>query len=146
MNLKRNTLIVAFAAVTALGLSGCDNHKKAQNNNPQPAATQTVTTPAPAPVATQPVSGPNHRDGADEKAAKLAKMETGDRQVLQAMGYTADARIGMGRCGADGNADGSGYHGVSTAIEYDVQKGGQHFQVCVAHKGGVPTVGAFKPQ
>jgi len=151
MNFKKNTLIVAFAAVTAMGLAGCDNHKKA-DNNAQPAAAQAAPAAvAPAPVAApaQPASGPQHRGNSDEKAQKLATMETGDRAILTAMGYTAKARVGMGRCDANGGVDGSGYHGVSTAIEYDVQKSdgsAQHYEVCIAHKGGKPTVGAFKPQ
>ncbi|TAL28692.1 MAG: hypothetical protein EPN97_14255 [Alphaproteobacteria bacterium] len=150
MNFKRNFLIAAFTAVAAIGMVGCDNHSNTQQQpapNP-PAAVQTapVTAPVQQPVQPAPVK---KGDTPEQKAAKLAAMEQNDVAVLAAMGYKANARTGMGYCPDGGAPDGSGYHGVSTAIQYDVQKAdgssSQHWEVCVAHKGGKPTVGQFRP-
>lgn len=154
MNLKRNVLVAAFAAVAALGMAGCDNNANTQQAPAQqpPAAVQTAPVQAPvtAPV-TAPVQQPAVKKGdtPEQKAAKLAAMEHNDIAILAAMGYKANARTGMGYC-PDGNApDGSGYHGVSTAIQYDVTKADgsstQHWEVCIQHKGGKPTVGNFRP-
>lgn len=154
MNLKRNFLIAAFTAVAAIGMVGCDNHSNSQQAPAQqpPAAVQTAPVQAPVTAPVAPVQQPAVKkpgDTPEQKAAKLAAMEQNDVAVLGAMGYKANARTGMGYCPDGGAPDGSGYHGVSTAIQYDVQKAdgssSQHWEVCVAHKGGKPTVGSFRP-
>lgn len=146
MNLKRNALAVAFAAVAALGLAGCDNHNAAQQQPQQPApvAQQQQQQPQQAAPVQAPVAQPAVKKGdtPEEKQAKINKLEATDKARLETMGYKVLAAIGMGTCNADGtDLKDSGWHGNSTSIQYSIlENDGTHAKVCVEHHNFVPTV------
>jgi hypothetical protein len=132
---------VVAAGVLVLGLSGAFHHA-AHHTVPVETTSQTSSYVA----TTVPVQAESQ-----EKQQKLSALESADIGRLANLGYHAnDRRLPFGReCMANGTTDGTGYHGTSTGISYDVQKSnGAEGVICIAHsgKGGLHAgVGSFVP-
>jgi hypothetical protein len=81
-------------------------------------------------------------DNADEKQAKIDKMESMDKARLETMGYRVLAAIGMGTANADySDLKDSNWHGTSTSIQYSIlTNSGEHAKVVVEHHGNIQKI------
>ncbi len=161
MLLKTQKKVAAAAAGVLAGglvltglynwISSEDDAPKAPENKPAVVARAPEPHKVEPPVAVKPAPAPQaqadapvpvkKKDDAEEKKAKLGALQRGDVDRLRAEGYTVHRRtLPFGRaCNSDGTTDGTGYHGTSTSISYDVTLNGRDGKICVAHsgKGGV---------
>lgn len=64
----------------------------------------------------------------------LSRMTKNDATYVGNHGYAIVGKYrSLGTCN-DSKSDRSGWHGASTGIQYEVEKAGKFFEVCVSHK------------
>lgn len=170
---KKVAKVVGIGLVAGVSFWGLSKAFNSSSNAPaQPQSTVVVTQPTQprtpektityTPPVTQTTTAPQTTteqkkgDSQDEKKQKLGNLQLADKAALEQMGYTVyrrDTNFGR-KCDCEetgiGKTDGTGYHGTSTSISYEVKSAqGQNGIICVEHsgKGGVKQkFGQFRAQ
>ena len=75
-------------------------------------------------------------DTPEEKAQKISDMQRADREYLSRNGFTVRSYLNYGTCAEDGGLENTSWRGIASGLSYSVDRDGQTYRACVAHRGG----------